>query len=210
MIKMIRWSKAQQWTGMLALMLIALVPSAPAFAQFSESYKFLEAVRKQDGNVVTDFVERPGVTLINTRDRSTGETALHIVVGRRDLTWTSYLLGRGARTDLMDNEGRSPLMLAVERRFVEGVQLLLTRKADPNLANGRGETPLIRAVQMQDLGLVRLLIAGGGDANKRDTLAGMSALDYAKQDGRMTAIVDALSAKPAISEKPKLIQGPKF
>jgi uncharacterized protein len=202
MIGMIRRSNARQWTRMLALMLVALA--------FSESYKFLEAVRKQDGNVVTDFVERPGVTLINTRDRSTGETALHIVVGRRDLTWTNYLLGRGARTDLMDNEGRSPLMLAVERRFVEGVQLLLTRKADPNLANGRGETPLIRAVQMQDLGLVRLLIAGGADANKRDTLAGMSALDYAKQDGRMTAIVDALSAKPATTEKPKVIQGPKF
>lgn len=194
--------------GMMAG-LAALALAAPAQAQFSDSYKFLEAVRKQDGNTVTDFVERPGVTLINTRDRSTGETALHIVVARRDLTWTNYLLGRGARSDLLDNEGRSPLMLAVERRFVEGVQLLLARKADPNLANGRGETPLIRAVQMQDLGLVRLLVAGGGDANRRDTLAGMSALDYARQDGRMPAIVEALSVKPAV-EKPKAMQGPKL
>ncbi len=189
--------------------LLALMLPGVAHAQFSESYKFLEAVRKQDGNTVTDFVERPGVTLINTRDRTTGETALHIVVGRRDLTWTNYLLGKGARTDLMDGEGRSPLMLAVDKRWAEGVQLLLGRKADPNLANSRGETPLIRAVQLQDLALVRLLVAGGADANRRDALAGMSALDYAKQDGRMPAIVEALSAKPAV-EKPKAMQGPKL
>lgn len=193
----------------LAMPVLAFNVPAPALAQFSDSYKFLEAVRKKDGETVVKYVEAPGTTLINARDRGTGETALLITIARKDVTWMSYLLGRGARTDIAANNGRFPLMLAVETRFVEGVDLLLANGANVNQANSSGETALIRAVQLKDLGLVRRLVAKGANPDKHDSLAGMSARDYAKRDARDTGILEALAdAKPATPAKP--VQGPVF
>jgi ankyrin repeat protein len=187
----------------------AMMAVAPqmARAQFSDTYKFLEAVRNSDGAAVTKAIEQPGVTPINTKDRTTGETALHISVGRRDVTWTNYFLNHGARVDITDAEGRAPLMVAVERRFPEGVQLLLAKKANPNQANGSGETPLIRAVQVGDLDVVRLLLDAGADPNRKDTFSGMSAIDYAKRDNRVPGLVDLLNAK-AKAAPAKGVQGP--
>jgi ankyrin repeat protein len=175
-------------------LLVGSLAAQPAVAQFSESYRFLEAVRKADNSKIVEYLETPGVTPVNTKDRTTGETALMIVVGKRDQQMTSYLLGRGARPELSDNDGRTPLMLAVERRFPEGVQTLLAHKADPNQTNGSGETPLIRAVQMRDIEMVRLLMANGADPNRRDRLAGMSAIDYAKAGPAVGGMLDLLNS----------------
>jgi len=195
---------------MAAATAIALIlPGAAGAQMMSESYKFLAAVRKSDGEAVTRFVEAPGTTLINTRDRTTGETALLITIGRRDVTYMRYLLGHGARTDIAANDGRTPLMLAVEKRFAEGVEALLSSGANVNQANGKGETPLMRAVQMQDVATVRQLIAAGADPRKGDSLTGMSARDYAERDARIPGMLEALDqAKPAAAAKP--VQGPSF
>ena len=187
----------------LALLLVA----QPALAQFSDSYKFLDAVRKSKNDDVVKFLEQPGVTPVNTRDKTTGETALLIVINRRDLTFTNYLLARGARPDLGDNGGRTPLMLAVEKRFHEGVELLIARKANVNATNSSGETPLIRAVQIRDLEMVRLLMNNGADPNRRDRIAGMSAIDYAKANAPVAGMMDVLTAKQA-APKSKAMQGP--
>jgi len=192
--------------GLLAL---GVAAPQPALAQFSDTYKFLEAVKKSDTAAILKAIEVPGVTPVNTKDRSTGETALHITVGRRDIVMTNYFLQHGARTDITDNRGRTPLMIAVERRFIEGAQQLLARKASPNLANDSGETPLIRAVQMGDLDMVRLLLTAGADPSRRDTLAGMSSIDYAKRDNRGSAMIDLLSAKVKATPS-KGVQGPQF
>jgi len=186
---------------------LGTLAAQPAAAQFSDSYRFLEAVRKSDNSKIVEVLETPGVTPINTRDRTNGETALLIVVGRRDQTMTNYLLSRGARPDISDNNGRSPLMLAVERRFVEGAQLLLANKADVDQTNSSGETPLIRAVQMRDIEMVRLLITNGADPGRRDTLAGMSALDYAKAGAPMSGMMDLLASGKK-KERSKAMQGP--
>lgn len=197
--------------GALATLGIAAAAlfATPAGAQFSDSYKFLDAVRKMDGATVTKYVEAPGTTLINTRDRTTGETALLITIGRKDRTWTSYLLSRGARPDIAADDGRFPLMLAVEKRFTEGVELLVAHGADVNQANSGGETALIRAVQMKDLPMVRLLVANGANPDKSDSLAGLSARDYAQRDARGSGILEILdSAKPKAPARP--VQGPSL
>lgn len=199
----------RSWRGAALAILLGLSVGQPATAQFSESYKFLEAVRKSNNDDVIKALEVPGVTPVNTRDRTTGETALLIVIGRRDLTFTNYLLARGARPDLADNSGRTPLMLAVEKRFVEGASLLLARRANPNQGNNSGETPLIRAVQMRDMEMVRLLMNNGADPNRRDTLAGMSAIDYAKAGQPVAGMMDALTAKQT-APKNKAVQGPSL
>src|SRR5579863_3936856 len=117
--------------------------SNPALAQFSPSYKFLESVRKQEAQEVTDAVSQPGSTIINTRDSSTGDTALHIVVARRDPAWTGFLLAKGADPNIGNNHGITPLMLASALGFVEAVTMLVDHGARLNDADSTGETPLI-------------------------------------------------------------------
>lgn len=190
-----------------AAMLFGLFAALPAMAQFSDSYKFLEAIRKGDNDAIVKALEQPGVTPVNTKDKTTGETALMITIGRRDVTYTRYLLSRGARPDLTDNDGRSPLMLAVEKRFIEGAEMLLGMKANPNQTNNSGETPLIRAVQMRDLAMVRLLMTAGADPGKRDALAGQSAIDYARRGNAVPGMLDLLTAKQQ-APRSKDVQGP--
>ncbi|UZW54585.1 ankyrin repeat domain-containing protein [Sphingobium sp. JS3065] len=204
------------WMGVgraaaLALALLSPV-AAPmaAHAQFSDNYNFLKAVKDADGQKVTDLIQKPGSTVINSRDVTTGDTALHLVVARRDNTWLTFLLAKGANPNLTDNGGNTPLMDAVQARFEEGARSLLTYNAQVDKANGSGETPLIRAVQLRDVGLVRLLVAQGANPDKRDTIAGMSARDYAERDGRTPGLTEALSAAKTTAAPKGPVQGPVF
>ncbi|WP_242126825.1 ankyrin repeat domain-containing protein [Sphingobium sp. Sx8-8] len=193
----------------LAALALALLPVA-AQAQFSDNYNFLKAVKDADGQKVTDMIQKPGSTVINSRDITTGDTALHLVVQRRDNTWLTFLLAKGANPNLTDNNGNTPLMDAVQARFEEGVRSLLTYNAQVDKPNGSGETPLIRAVQLRDVGLVRLLVAQGANADKRDSIAGMSARDYAQRDSRTPGLVEALNAAKTQAAPKGPVQGPTF
>jgi ankyrin repeat protein len=191
----------------LALALVAIVAPVAAPAQFSDSYNFLKAVRERDGQKVTDFINKPGsgAVIVNTRDSSTGDGALHIVTKRRDVTWLSFLLAKGANPDMRDAGGNTALMLAAQIGFAEGLSLLIDRRAQVDLANSRGETPLMRAVQNRDIATVRTLLTAGANPNKADTSSGMTARQYAERDARSAAIVKAMDeAKP----KPKVKVGP--
>jgi ankyrin repeat protein len=170
----------------------------PASAQsYSDSYTFIKAVRDHDGGKVQELLSQPGSVVINTRDRSSGEGALHLVVRERDLAWLSFLLGKGARADLEDYHGNSPLNLAAQIGWIDGASLLIGRRAEVDHANSNGETPLIQAVHNRDVAMVRLLLSRGADPKHADSVAGYSALDYARQDGRATQIVKLLEAPPA-------------
>lgn len=186
---------------------MVLVLAVPASGQqtFSDSFTFLKAVKERDGNKVTSLVSEPGSVVINTRDRSNGEGALHIVVRGRDLNWLAFLLGKGARPDLQTNRGDTPLTLAAQIGWLDGVEQLLAKRASVDLPNGRGETALILATQRRDVPLVRLLLSRSADPKRTDNVAGMSALDYAKQDPRAGAVLKLLEAKVA---PPKPVAAP--
>ncbi len=191
----------------LGLALVAVMAPVAAQAQFSESYNFLKAVRDRDGDKVTAAINKPGsgAVLINTRDSATGEGALHIVTKRRDVTWLSFLLSKGANPDMRDSGGNTALMISAQLGFAEGLSLLIDRRAQVDLANSSGETPLIRAVQNRDIATVRTLLAAGANPAKADTSSGLSARQYAERDLRSAAIVKAIDeAKP----KPKAKVGP--
>lgn len=180
----------------------------PAAAQqHSDSYNFLKAVREQDGNKVTEFLNQPGQTLVNARDDK-GEGAIHIVTKRRDRTYLNFVLARGGNANLQDSAGNTALLLAVEASWPEGVALLLSRKADINLANNGGETPLIRAVQRRDAEMVRTLLANQADPDQRDRLAGMNARDYAARDTRSPIIAQMLKDAPKMEKR--AVSGPSF
>lgn len=181
-----------------ALALLGLIAPGIALAQFSDSYNFLKAVRDRDGAKTTEIISKPGNVIIDTRDQSNGETALHIVTRERDAVWMRFLLARGAKADMRDKLGNTPLMLAAQIGFLEGAQLLITNRASVDLANSSGETPLIRAVQNRDGAIVQLLMTNGANPNKADTGAGLSARDYAVRDRRSAAILKIIeTTKPA-------------
>jgi uncharacterized protein len=192
-------------TGLGILALMTAIPSA-AIAQFSESYNFIKAVRDRDGAKATELVSKPGSIIVNTRDDKSGESALHIVTKGRDLGWMSFLLSRNAKADQRDNLGNTPLMAAAQLGFIEGAQLLIKNKASVDLANASGETPLIRAVQLRNGPMVQLLMTAGASPIKADTIAGLSARDYAQRDSRATAILkiitESKAAKPTKSFGP--------
>lgn len=183
-----------------AIFLITL--AEPAAAQFSDSYNFLKAVKDRDGEEATKFLNRPGTVIVNTRDSSTGQTALHIVAARRDATWLGFLLQKGANPDLRDKQGVTPLMLATQLRFIDGVRVLLSKKAKVDETNNQGETALIRAVQLRDSELTRILLAGGADPDLPDTLAGLSARDYASRDRRAASVLAEIE-KADIKKEPE-------
>lgn len=188
----------------LAGMTAAMLVSSPVAAQFSDSYNFLKAVKERKGEEAEKFLAEPGTVIINTRDSTSGETALHIVVLRRDSTWLGYLLQKGANPNLADKKGTTPLMLATQLGYVDGIETLVRRKAAVDQTNRSGETALILAVQLRNTEAVRALLKAGANPDKRDSRAGYSARDYAKQDARAGAIASIIEnhGKAATTPKP--------
>ena len=193
--------------ALAAMIAAAMLLPAPAAAQFSDSYKFLEAVRKKDGTAATELLEKGSPSLINTRDSTSGQTALHIATQRRDLTWMQYLISRGANVNIRDGRGQTPLVIATNFGFVEGVELLVSSGAKVDESSTTGETPLITAVHNRNVGLMRLLLKAGADPDRADN-SGRSARDYARIDAKSTVLLGEINtnAKP----KPKPGQGPQL
>ncbi|CAH0352111.1 ankyrin repeat domain-containing protein [Sphingobium sp. BS19] len=193
---------------MLGLPAAALLMPGVAQAQFSNSYNFLKAVRDRDGAKATELLEKPGGTVVNTRDIKNGETALHIVVARRDETWLQFLLAKGGKPDLTNAMGDTPLMAATQLRWIDGARVLLANGASIDKPNDNGETPLIRAVQLRDLAMVRFLVTQGANPDKKDSIAGMTARDYAEREGRAAGLSDALAAAKPAKPANSAVQGP--
>ncbi|MEQ1496001.1 MAG: ankyrin repeat domain-containing protein [Novosphingobium sp.] len=184
--------------------------SAPAAAQFSDSYKFLEAVKKKEGETVTEMLDKGSPNLINTRDLTSGESALHLVTQRRDLTWMQFLIAKGANVNNRDTRGVTPLVIACNLNFVEGAELLIKSGARVDESNNSGETPLITAVHNRNLPLIRLLLQAGADPDRADN-SGRSARDYAKLGGH-SAILSTIAsdAKPRSKAGQGQSYGPKL
>jgi len=192
----------RRWSRMLVPFAAGvLLCSTPAFAQFSKGWKFLESVRDKEGEAVTEALSDPASNVVNTRDSSSGQTALHIVTERRDLTWMDFLIAKGADVNARDNHGVSPLVVASNLGFTEGVELLVRHGARVDEPSQTGETPLIAAVHRRDLGMMRILLAGGANPDRADN-TGRTARDYAGQAGHnspMLALIEELAQPHAQS-----------
>lgn len=163
----------------LAVALGAAILAVPAGAQFfSDGYEFLKAVKDRDGQAVTDALNEPGTTIVNTRDVSTGETALHVVTARRDALWIRFLTEKGANPNIRNKQGVSPLQLAVTMGYADGVDALLGAGADVEVSNVAGETPLIAAIHARDIPIIRMLLDKGANPDRTDN-SGRTARDYA-------------------------------
>jgi len=181
---------------LIALSLAAASIAPAAAQQQSESYKFLQAIEKEDGKTVTTMIETPGSTIINTKSSTTGRGALHELVGHSGNLYMTYLLQKKADPNIRDPKGNTPLSLAVMAGREDLVDLLLAYRANPNLANSSGQTPLILAVNAREEPIARKLIDKGADPDQRDNLAGLSARDYALRDSRNPQMVALFKNAP--------------
>ena len=186
--------------------------SSPAAAQqmFSDGYAFLKLVRDREGQKVTDILDSPGQTIINTRDITTGDTAVHIVAERRDAVWIKFLTDRGANPNIANAKGITPIMISANLGHIEGVEKLIEAGAQVDVASSAGETPLIGAVHRRDTALVRMLLENGANPDRNDN-SGRSARNYAELVGSkqlMDEFVAADAARAAAGE-PKTY-GPSF
>ncbi len=144
---------------------------------FSEGYQFLKAVKDRDGDKATDMLNKPGTQVVNSRDITSGDTGLHIVVQRLDGLWVRFLLQRGADPNIRNKRGVTPLQLATAIGFIEGAEALIKGGASVNISDQTGETPLIAAVLARNVPMVRLLLDHGSDPDRNDN-SGRSARDY--------------------------------
>lgn len=189
-----------------AIAVLALSPGISAAQNFSAGYQFLESVRKGEGEKVTETLNQPGATVINTRGAD-GGSALHIVAQRSDAVYLRFLLQKGANPNLQDSNGNTPAMIAIENGFIDAIPILQRFSANMNLGNSRGETPLIRAVQNRNLAAVRMLLEAGADPDQADIWSGMSARDYATRDGRSQPILKLIENAPKANAP--AISGPR-
>lgn len=184
----------------------SLTPVPIAAQSYSEGYKFLKAVKDRDGNAVESILGGAGARLVNTKDLTSGEAALHVLAKDRDLTWLRFMLAKGARPDLADKQGDTALTIATQLGWADGAVVLLRAGAKVDTPNGRGETPLILAVHKRDVAMIRLLMASGADPKRSDRIAGYSALDYAKRDdpsGTLLKLLEKTQPAKAVAGPPR-------
>src|SRR5918999_2012466 len=93
-----------------------MLSAAPVLGQaaYSDGFAFLKGVRERDAAKVQELASRPNPAILNYRDTSSGEGALHILVRDREIDWLRFLLARGARADIQMNDGTTPLIMAAQ------------------------------------------------------------------------------------------------
>lgn len=175
----------------------AILASAPATAQRSNSEDLLTAIRDNDSGRILSIVETNGPSIVNMRGYE-GGTALTMAAQKRNMPYVQFLLGNKADPNLATRDGETPLVIATRLGWIEGVQILLSAGAHVDGTNKMGETPLILAVHSRNTMLVRRFMEAGADADKTDRAAGMSAREYAKRDNRVREILRLIeTVKPA-------------
>ena len=189
------------WLGIAAL---GIALAGPAAAQFSDSYNLIKAVRDKDVAKAREILDKPGSTVINAREASTGDAPIHIVTKSHDIGWLGFLLQAKADANARDRDGNTPLVLAAAGRWTEGIELLIAIHAEIDRRNNAGETALIKAVQANDVADARVLLDAGANPDLSDNAAGRSARDYATQRGG--PIAKLLAEAPQKSRAP--VQGP--
>lgn len=187
----------------VAALSAAVVLPGPALAQFSDSYKFLEAVRKRNDEDLQKLFEKGGPTIVNTRDQTSLDTGLHIAARQKNLRYVNFLIAAGANVNMRNIDGETPLVIACNLGFIEAVPPLIAAGAKVDEPNSTGETPLITAVHNRNILMMRLLLQAGANPDRKDN-SGRSARDYAMLDPKSETLLAEIKAnakaKPSTSK----------
>ena len=179
-------------TAKLSLAALALVvwcgfSSAPAEAQYSESYKLMKAIQDGDYYAAKSAILN-GAQVNGRNDHGIPYICLAADKGDRDMVY--ILLDQGANPNLTRRDGETALMIAADHNFVDMANTLLYFKADVNEVDRNGETALIKAARLGNREIVMKLIDAQAELDHQD-YTGKSALNYAL-DNRRTRVADDL------------------
>jgi ankyrin repeat protein len=121
-------------------------------------YKELLMINKvrDDDILAVDALIKSGVnieaTLVN------GDHALHVAIQTLSSSSTvEFLLSKGAKLEVLDNEGNSALWIAAEQGILGAVKFLWSKGAKLDIVNKRGDSVLWVAAQEGHLDVVKFL-----------------------------------------------------
>lgn len=97
------------------------------------------------------------------------------------------LLTRGAKPDMLSQDGTSALLAASAVGSLEAVGMLLERHANVNLADKGGKTPLMGAADRGDIDVINALLIAGADPSLADA-QGCMAIDVASAKGHQQVV----------------------
>jgi hypothetical protein len=160
-----------------AFLLAALSRPEAAYAQFSPTFEFLKALKKNDyAGIKSKLMQGANV---NAKDDD-GVPAIIIATGMGEPALVKFLLEQSAHVDEpVQGTGETALMRAAAMGDKISVGVLLYYKAEVNGQDKRGETALIKAARAGNRDVVKLLLEVGADVNQQD-YTGQSALDHVR------------------------------
>ncbi|KAK3101032.1 hypothetical protein FSP39_000386 [Pinctada imbricata] len=129
------------------------------------------------------------------------KTALHLACVQGHTQVVQILLEWKARSNIGDNQAKTPLIKAVECGREECVILLLQHRADISAKDSDGNTALHHAVKGGLAALVQLLIRGGANVNQKnkDGYAPLHFAIFGKKD-ELTRILLTQKADPDVQD----------
>lgn len=171
-------SRSVGFALLAAIVAAALLTAAPAGAQYSKSWDFLEAVEDGDRKEMRNLLNQGG----NPNGRNgDGIPAMVLAGDKGDVSLMAYLLELGVNIDgVTTNRRESALMRRAEVGNTTVVRFLIENGANPDLRDKGGETALMKAVRSRKRGVIKLLIEAGADVNLSD-FTGKTALSYAEE-----------------------------
>lgn len=182
-------SLRRQWTAAVIFLAAAVLGLAPATAEFSPTFQFMQALKKQDFyGIKTNVLKGANV---NARDDD-GTPALVLAAGMGEAGVVRFLIEQGANVDATSASNKeTALMRAAASGDKFSTAVLLYFKANPNLGDKLGETALMKAVRSGNADVIKLFIDAKADLMVEDN-TGHTALDYAK-NSRKSSIVKLLT-----------------
>jgi uncharacterized protein len=173
--------------GLMAGMMLMMVAGfilTPAEAQFSPTFEFLKALKKDDyAGIKSNLMQGANV---NAKDDD-GRPAIIIATDMGEPAVVKFLLEQSAHVDETNKAtGETALMRAAEAGDKISTGVLLYYKANVNEQDKHGETPLIKASRAGHREIVKILLDSGADVNLQD-YTGQTALDHV-QNTRQKAI----------------------
>lgn len=124
-------------------------------------------------------------SLVNVKGKW-GFAALHGVAGEDQLEMLKFLISKGAKVDIQNDEGISPLHLAA---LPKAVQILVNNKAKINILDIRGNTPLhTHAAHFEGYDCMKALLELGAKPNLKNK-QGETPSDFATSRKEISKVI---------------------
>ena len=131
-------------------------------------YSKLERAAAEGDLVKVQTLIEKDPKLLNKKGVLNWMTPLHFAAERDQLPVVKFLVEKGAKVNVTDDQDRTPLHKAARQGYLPVVTYLVNNRAKINMRDNMGFTPLHFAVKALSLRMVKFLVANGADPNIRD------------------------------------------